>query len=67
MADDRKHTVHVSSSKVRKDLIGYDDQDRCARCHGELESGFGMAGGGFGVYDYCPVCEEVVSKTVVED
>ena len=29
----------------------------------EFELGYGLAGGGIGAYEWCPVCERVVSKT----
>jgi hypothetical protein len=30
------------------------DDDKCPHCGRELETGFGLAGGGFGPYTYCP-------------
>lgn len=34
--------------------------DKCLRCKTELATGFGLAGGGYGAYTYCPnvACEE---------
>lgn len=64
---DKQIHVHIDSSEVRKDLIGFDAEGNCARCHGQLESGFGLAGGGFGVYYYCTTCNEVVDKTQVDE
>lgn len=38
--------------------------DRCPKCLGtDLEMGFGLAGGGYGPYSYCPRCEIVVNKS----
>ena len=31
-------------------------------CGTEVEQGYGLAGGGIGVYIYCPKCEEVLVK-----
>jgi len=36
--------------------------DACPICHGELEDGYGLAGGGIGVYGYCPSCERIIWK-----
>ena len=41
--------------------------DYCPVCKTELEAGFGLAGGGYGVYMYCPKCEKIITKTQVED
>lgn len=67
MGDDKTQHVHIDFNEVRKDMIGVDAEGHCAKCHGELEQGFGFAGGGYGVYSYCPKCEEVVEKTEVGD
>lgn len=29
----------------------------------DFEIGFGLAGGGYGTYEYCPVCDRIVSKS----
>lgn len=29
---------------------------------GELEMGYGLAGGGIGVYEYCPECGNITGK-----
>lgn len=67
MSNEKEVYVHIAKSEVRKDMIGVDNNGRCARCHGELESGFGLAGGSFGVYLYCDKCGEVVQKTEIHD
>lgn len=33
----------------------------------EPEVGFGLAGGGYGSYTYCPVCYRVLTKTMEHD
>lgn len=38
--------------------------DRCPKCLStNLEMGFGLAGGGFGPYSFCPICGIVVNKS----
>lgn len=32
-----------------------------------FEAGFGLAGGGYGPYEYCPVCNLLVSKLFLPD
>lgn len=39
----------------------------CPRCGAETEMGYGLAGGGCGVYLWCDVCQDVVSKTQDEE
>lgn len=38
--------------------------ERCPKCLStNLEMGYGLAGGGFGPYSYCPTCGVVVHKS----
>lgn len=38
--------------------------DRCPKCLStNLEMGFGLAGGGYGPYSFCPTCGVVVHKS----
>jgi len=67
MSDEEKITIHIAHVHKREDLPECGDHDRCPRCGGELEQGFGLAGGGFGVYTYCPKCEMVTSKSETSD
>ncbi len=62
MADD-KITMHVDAASKREDLPDMGSHDACPTCQGPLQIGFGMAGGGYGVYTYCEACSEVTSKT----
>lgn len=41
----------------------------CPHCKTELETGFGLAGGGYGAYVYCPndQCGKYFSKTQMHD
>lgn len=65
MADD-KISIHIDANEQRGDLPDF-TEDRCPKCRGPVHVGFGLAGGGYGVYSYCDVCESVVSKTQVEE
>lgn len=67
MAEEKKTFLHVDAVDIRPNMVGVDSNGRCARCHGELEQGFGLAGGGYGPYDYCPKCGEVVNKVSLPD
>ena len=48
----KETSVHISRSKIYKD-IPQEQFQFCPKCGKECEQGFGMAGGGFGVYSYC--------------
>lgn len=64
MTDDDKPRVHFS--RAHKDASIPDnsaDTGKCPNCAGETEMGFGLAGGGYGTYTYCPACGIVVTKT----
>jgi hypothetical protein len=37
-------------------------ENRCPDCKGPLYTGYGMAGGGMGVYEYCERCDKIVNK-----
>lgn len=56
--DDDVH-VHIDRSDIHAPQA-----DRCPR-HPELipEMGYGLAGGGIGVYSYCSACGAVLSKS----
>lgn len=41
--------------------------DTCPKCSTPVEMGFGLAGGGYGAYQFCPKCEEVVQKWQEDD
>ena len=59
---DVEPTVIIDMDKKREDLPDL-HHDACPKCGSETDIGFGLAGGGFGPYTYCPVCEVVVSKS----
>jgi hypothetical protein len=57
---------HIAASEVREGIL--DRQvEACPTCKGELQQGFGLAGGGMGVYGFCEPCGRVVWKCVTED
>lgn len=59
MADDDVH-VHVDYAKQH---VPEEGPDICPKCRVLAEGGYGLAGGGVGVYMYCPKCGDVLSKT----
>lgn len=58
--------IHVDSSEKYPDLPEFDQDAPCPTCGGKTDSGFGLAGGGFGPYAFCEACGTIVSKSVVE-
>ena len=66
MSDDKIH-VHLDFAEKREGLPEFQQDMPCPTCGGEPETGFGLAGGGFGVYSYCPSCGEVLTKSVTDD
>jgi hypothetical protein len=36
---------------------------KCQYCGGETDVGYGLAGGGIGVYTYCTSCNRILDKT----
>ena len=54
--------VHIDSSKQHDDVPEF-GPDFCPECKVATEQGFGLAGGGYGVYTYCPQCGKILSKT----
>lgn len=63
--------IHIDPSDKRDGLPDCGDGKSCERkdCPGPRgwQSGFGLAGGGYGVYSYCDICERIVEKTVTPD
>lgn len=50
-------------AEVREELTDVDHDGNCPECKIELEVGYGLAGGGCGVYYWCPKCSKIISKT----
>ena len=61
MSDD-KIAVHMDLAH-QHDTVPTSAPDRCPKCSGDVEVGFGLAGGGYGAYTYCPKCGDILSKT----
>jgi len=62
----RRLAIHVDAAEKRAGLPELAPEDSsCPHCGGELQTGFGLAGGGFGPYTYCEACRKVTSKTEV--
>jgi ssDNA-binding Zn-finger/Zn-ribbon topoisomerase 1 len=58
-------SVHIDTKEQHEGIL--DTQvENCPKCSSKLDEGFGMAGGGFGVYGYCPKCEKIIWKCQVE-
>lgn len=64
MAD--KISVHLDMAQ-QDPAIPEIGPDECPACKVPAETGFGMAGGGYGVYSFCPQCGQMLSKCQVED
>lgn len=60
-----KVSVHIDSSEQDKDLPN-NIPDECPKCKVPAEQGFGMAGGGMGVYSFCPKCGQMLGKVQCE-
>lgn len=54
----------MAKSRIQ-DRREFDPDSACPTCGAETETGFGLAGGGYGPYTYCPSCEIVTSKSSV--
>lgn len=39
----------------------------CPDCKAKLEMGFGLAGGGYGPYEFCDACRKIVTKSQEKD
>jgi len=59
--------VHIDAAEVREGMPDYDQATLCPQCGGVTETSFGLAGGGFGIYSFCPSCGIVVSKSEVDE
>lgn len=66
MSYDKKTVAHIDYATQDPSIPG-SGPDQCPKCKVEAESGFGLAGGGYGVYTYCPKCGAILSKVQVHD
>lgn len=60
MADEVKVHLDMAGQNPAIPEAGPDD---CPKCKVPYEVGFGLAGGGYGAYTYCPQCGGMLSKT----
>lgn len=58
--------AHLDMAEKNEDLPDVGAAKRCCD-NPKREMGYGMAGGGMGVYEYCDNCGKVVSKTEDQD
>ena len=56
-----KLIVHVDSGVVEEGILDH-QVDECPTCKGPLETSYGMAGGGLGVYGFCDRCQRIIWK-----
>ena len=60
---DEKINIHIDAAQKRPELPAVGETGNiCPNCKSELETAFGMAGGGYGVYEFCHSCERVITK-----
>lgn len=67
MDENDKLLLHVDAAEKRDGLPGFDQDAPCPTCGGVVETGFGLAGGGYGVYSFCPACAVVISKSPADE
>lgn len=67
MSDDKdKQVLHTDSAETT--LPEYDQGILSSPCCSALVvDGFGLAGGGFGVYNYCNHCGRILTKSITDD
>jgi hypothetical protein len=65
VADDK--IVLFIDSATQDPSIPEHSSGRCPEHDVEPEIGYGLEGGGCGVYEYCPVCGRMLSKTQDEE
>jgi hypothetical protein len=57
--------VILTEANVREGILDH-QVELCPKCGGPLIEGFGLAGGGLGVYGYCDPCGRVIWKCLTE-
>ncbi len=65
-----RQEFHIVAAAKRQNLPDYGGTyGTCPKCANVLQTGFGLAGGGYGVYEYCDSdsCQRVVTKTEVAE
>lgn len=62
--------VHIHFSEKEEGLPEVGGAKKCSlpNCPApQFETGFGLAGGGYGPYEFCDTCGLIVSKTTIRD
>jgi len=59
--------IHIDPAEIRNGIPEYVQDMPCPTCNKPATDGFGLAGGGFGIYNFCENCGVVVSKSAVEE
>lgn len=64
MSNDKTPYLHIGYRNKRKELPELDDSLTCPE-HPDapVDSGYGMAGGGMGIYTCCSMCGRILSKS----
>lgn len=63
MSEPNNQIICTEKAEIREDIINVVTDGSCPTCRTTLEFGYGLAGGGCGTYEYCPKCQQIVSKT----
>lgn len=66
MTRSKDTTIHIHSANQDPSIPDH-GPDQCPKCKVDYEVGFGLAGGGYGGYTYCPKCGDMLSKTQERD
>ena len=69
MPDNDKVRIHIDVTATPEQLQNKEPlPDTCPLCNTPTENGFGLAGGGYGIYVYCPneACKGYFAKMQTE-
>ena len=64
--EESEQAIHVDAIEVREDILDH-QVELCPHDGAGLESGFGLGGGGFGPYGFCPQCNRIIWKISLGD
>lgn len=64
MTEEPKITLHIDSGEQHPGLPEFDETVKCPdHPTARVETGYGLAGGGYGVYTLCSTCCRILSKS----
>jgi hypothetical protein len=67
MPEERPMDTHIALAATEEQKKNLDPLlDKCPKCGADTEGGFGLAGGGYGPYVYCPNGCDYFAKLQVE-